>query len=172
MLRQSFASRGRNLREMITQPERSESAVPTISLDDPSLYISRELSWVEFNDRVLEEGLDAKNPLMERLKFVAIYGTNLDEFFMIRVAAIKQQIEAQVVRRSDDGRMPAEHLAAISDRLRASLLTQMRLLNDDLMPALEKEGVKLMRVGDLDDEAQTALERAFDESIFPVLTPL
>ena len=81
-----------------------------VSLDDPSLYISRELSWLEFNDRVLEEALDARNPLLERLKFVAIYGTNLDEFFMIRVAAIKQQIEAQVVRRSDDGRTPAEHL--------------------------------------------------------------
>src|SRR5215469_1665005 len=157
---------------MIAKPDRQESAVPAISLDDPALYFSRELSWLEFNDRVLEEAIDRRTPLFERLKFIAIYGTNLDEFFMIRVAAIKQQIEAQVVRRSDDGRMPAEHLAAISQRLRASLLTQMRLLNDDLMPALEKEGVKLMRVGDLDDEAQTALERAFDESIFPVLTPL
>ena len=77
---------------------------PVATLDDPSLYISRELSWLEFNDRVLEEALDARNPLLERLKFVAIYGTNLDEFFMIRVAAIKQQIEAQVVRRSEDGR--------------------------------------------------------------------
>jgi len=89
-----------------------ESSVPLVSLDDPSLYISRELSWVEFNDRVLEEALDPHNPLLERLKFVAIYETNLDEFFMIRVAAIKQQIEAQVVRRSEDGRMPAEHLSA------------------------------------------------------------
>src|SRR5215469_3532584 len=137
---------------MIAKPnDRPESVVPTISLDDPSLYISRELSWLEFNDRVLEEALDARNALFERLKFVAIYGTNLDEFFMIRVAAIKQQIEAQVVRRSDDGRMPAEHLAAISDRLRKSLAKQMPLLNDELLPALEKEGVKLMRVGDLDD---------------------
>ena len=86
------------------------------------------------------------NPLLERLKFVAIYETNLDEFFMIRVAAIKQQIEAQVVRRSDDGRMPAEHLSAISERLRTSLHTQMRLLNDDLLPALEREGIRMMRV--------------------------
>src|SRR5579862_9390801 len=157
---------------MLTQPERSETAVAPISLEDPSLYISRELSWVEFNDRVLEEALDAHNPLIERLKFVAIYGTNLDEFFMIRVAAIKQQIEAQVVRRSDDGRMPAEHLAAISERLRTSLLTQMRLLNDDLLPALEREGIRLMRVSELDDETQTALEHTFDDSVFPVLTPL
>jgi polyphosphate kinase len=158
--------------DMITQPKRSEPAVPAISLEDPSLYISRELSWLEFNDRVLEEGLDANNPLFERLKFVAIYGTNLDEFFMIRVAAIKQQIEAQVVRRSDDGRMPAEHLAAISERLRSSLLTQMRLLNDDLLPALEAEGIRLRRISELDDETQAALERTFDDSVFPVLTPL
>jgi polyphosphate kinase len=149
-----------------------EPVAAAVSLDDPSLFISRELSWVEFNERVLEEALDARNPLLERLKFVAIYGTNLDEFFMIRVAAIKQQIEAQVVRRSDDGRMPAEHLSAISERLRTSLHTQMRLLNDDLLPALEREGVRLMRVSDLDDETQTALEKTFDDTVFPVLTPL
>jgi polyphosphate kinase len=157
---------------MITQPERPESAIPTVSLENPSLYISRELSWLEFNERVLDEALDAGNPLFERLKFVAIYGTNLDEFFMIRVAAIKQQIEAQVVRRSDDGRMPSEHLAAISERLRTSLLTQMRLLNDELLPALEREGVRIRRISELDDDTQAALERTFDDTVFPVLTPL
>src|SRR5579864_3887455 len=149
-----------------------EPPTPLVALDDPSLYISRELSWVEFNDRVLEEALDPRNPLLERLKFVAIYETNLDEFFMIRVAAIKQQIEAHVVRRSDDGRMPAEHLSAISERLRTSLHTQTRLLNDELLPALEREGIRLMRVSDLDDETQGSLERTFDETVFPVLTPL
>lgn len=159
---------------MITQPQPQTTATkPTaVSLDDPSLYISRELSWLEFNDRVLEEALDGRNPLLERLKFVAIYGTNLDEFFMIRVAAIKQQIEAQVVRRSEDGRTPTEHLVAISERLRTSLPLQMRLLNDDLLPALEREGIRLMRVSELDEETQNVLERTFDESVFPVLTPL
>src|SRR5579871_348991 len=149
---------------MITQAQQTRAAVPPATLDDPSLYISRELSWLEFNDRVLEEGLDDRSPLLERLKFVAIYGTNLDEFFMSRVAAIKQQIEAQVVRRSDDGRTPTEHLAAISERLRESLPKQMRLLNDELLPALEREGVRLMRVAELDDDTQAALERTFDES--------
>src|SRR5579862_9283581 len=154
---------------MLTQPERSETAVAPISLEDPSLYISRELSWVEFNDRVLEEALDAHNPLLERLKFVAIYGTNLDEFFMIRVAAIKQQIEAQVVRLSDDGRTPTEHLVAISEKLRASLPQQMRLLNEDLLPALEREGIRLLRVSELDEETQTALERRLENAVFRVL---
>jgi polyphosphate kinase len=145
---------------------------PPIALDDPSLYFSRELSWLEFNDRVLEEALDRSNPLLERLKFIAIYGTNLDEFFMIRVAAIKQQIEAQVVRRSEDGRLPAEQLTAISDRLRVSLASQMRLLNEELVPALEQNGIKLRRIADLSDETQQTLERIFDDRLFPVLTPL
>ncbi len=156
---------------MITDPQRT-ATLPAVALDDPSLYISRELSWLEFNDRVLEEALDDRNPLLERLKFVAIYGTNLDEFFMIRVAAIKQQIEAQVVRRSEDGRTPIEHLTAISERLRGSLPQQMRVLNDELLPALEPEGIRLLRVGELDEETQSLLERTFDENVFPVLTPL
>ena len=145
---------------------------PAIALDDPMLYFSRELSWLEFNDRVLEEALDRSNPLLERLKFVAIYGTNLDEFFMIRVAAIKQQIEAQVVRRSEDGRLPAEHLSAISERLRSSLAVQTRLLNDELLPALERQGIRIRRVSDLSEEMQAAMERTFDDRLFPVLTPL
>jgi polyphosphate kinase len=157
---------------VVIQAHSTPTAIPVARLDDPALYISRELSWVEFNDRVLEEALDERNPLMERLKFVAIYGTNLDEFFMIRVAAIKQQIEAQVVRRSEDGRTPTEHLAAISERLRGSLPQQMRVLNEQLLPALEQEGIRLMRVAELDEETQGNLERTFDESVFPVLTPL
>ena len=156
---------------MLQQEERTLD-VPAISLDDPSLYFSRELSWLEFNDRVLEEALDRSNPLFERLKFVSIYGTNLDEFFMIRVAAIKQQIEAQVVRRSDDGRLPAEHLAAISARLRTSLARQMHVLADDLFPALEAGGITIVRVAELDEDVQAALERTFDDRLFPVLTPL
>ncbi len=158
---------------VITQPKAAQPSVnQPKAFDDPSYYISRELSWLEFNDRVLEEALDDRNPLLERLKFVAIYGTNLDEFFMIRVAAIKQQIEAQVVRRSEDGRLPGEHLAAISERLRESLPEQMRLLNEDLLPKLEREGIRLMRVSELDDETQAILERTFDDNVFPVLTPL
>ena len=141
-------------------------------LDDPSLYFSRELSWLEFNDRVLEEALDERNLLLERLKFIAIYGTNLDEFFMIRVAAIKQQIEAQILKRSEDGRMPAEHLLAISERLRTSLARQMTLVQDELLPKLEVFGLRIMSVDELDAPTQQALERTFDERVFPVLTPL
>ena len=159
---------------MLSRPDVPDvnAGAPVRPLDDPSLYFSRELSWLQFNDRVLEEALDAGNPLLERLKFVAIYDTNLDEFFMIRVAAIKQQIDASVQRRSDDGRTPPEHLRAISERLRVSLARKTRLLNDDLLPALGREGIKIVSVGDLDEERQSQLERVFDDRVFPVLTPL
>ncbi|MHB8144047.1 MAG: polyphosphate kinase 1 [Vulcanimicrobiaceae bacterium] len=159
---------------MLSRPDVPDvnDGAPVRPLDDPSLYFSRELSWLQFNDRVLEEALDAGNPLLERLKFVAIYDTNLDEFFMIRVAAIKQQIDASVQRRSDDGRTPPEHLRAISERLRVSLARKTRLLNDDLLPALGREGIKIVSVGDLDEERQSQLERVFDDRVFPVLTPL
>ena len=142
------------------------------SLDDPALYFSRELSWLEFNDRVLEEALDESTPLLERVKFLAIYATNLDEYFMIRVAAIKQQIEAQVHRRSEDGRLPSEHLLAISERLRVSLARQMRLLTDVILPQLAAHGIRICSVAELDEERRLALERAFDDRVFPVLTPL
>ncbi len=141
-------------------------------LDDPSLYFSRELSWLEFNDRVLEEAFDEDAPLMERIKFVAIYGTNLDEFFMIRVAALKQQIEAEIHRRSEDGRLPGEHLQAISQRLRVSLARQQHLLRTMLLPQLQAHGISFKRVADLSEEQRVALERVFDDRVFPVLTPL
>ena len=141
-------------------------------LAEHSHYFSRELSWLEFNDRVLEEALDTQNALLERIKFVAIYGTNLDEFFMIRVAAIKQQIDAQVLKPSDDGLTPAAHLTAISTRLRGSLQKQMRLLGAEMLPSLASKGITVRRVDELDVTARAEVERYFDERVFPVLTPL
>ena len=158
---------------MLKSPEIASKPEPLVRpLDDPSLYFSRELSWLEFNDRVLDEAADDRNPLLERLKFISIYGTNLDEFFMIRVAAIKQQIDAQVHKRSDDGRLPAEHLNAISERLRRSLDRQMRLLGEEIWPALEKHGIKIVGIDELSADEQGRLERVFDDRVFPVLTPL
>jgi polyphosphate kinase len=164
---------------MIVRPEPVETSpiatepLPSFPrLDDPSLYYSRELSWLEFNDRVLEEALDERNPLLERLKFIAIYSTNLDEYFMIRVAALKQQVEAEVHRRSNDGRLPEEHLRAIAERLRPSLAKHMACLRDRILPLLAHEGIALRRYDELDADARAALKRTFDERIFPVLTPL
>ena len=148
-------------------------------LDDPSLYYSRELSWLEFNDRVLEEAFDEHNPLLERLKFVAICGTNLDEYFMIRVAALKQQIAAEVHKRSNDGRLPVEQIAAISassatDRSNAFRRSLARRANfsGELQRAKVSRFVRV-RV-DCDDADRTcgSSKRFFEERIFPVLTPL
>jgi polyphosphate kinase len=150
----------------------AEGALALPPLDDPSLYYSRELSWLEFNDRVLEEAIDPRNPLLERLKFVAIYGTNLDEYFMIRVAALKQQIAAEVHKRSNDGRLPAEQMAAVSDRLRPSLERFSGLLKDELLPALAAEGIAIRRYDELAADDRAGLKRFFDERVFPVLTPL
>ncbi len=149
-----------------------EPAESSISLDDPSLYYSRELSWLEFNDRVLEEASDPRNPLLERVKFTAIFSTNLDEYFMIRVAPLKQQIEAEVHKRSVDGRLPEEQLAAISARLRLSLDRFTHLLRDELWPALAREGIRVRRYDELDARVRIELERTFNERVFPVLTPL
>ncbi len=158
---------------MLARPSPQTAAPQRVRpLDDPSLYFSRELSWLEFNDRVLEEALDERTPLMERLKFISIYGTNLDEFFMIRVAAIKQQIDAQIHRRSEDGRTPPEHLTAISERLRVSLRRQMRLLSEDLFPQLDAHGIKVWRIAELSEDQRAGLDRSYDELVFPVLTPL
>ena len=147
-------------------------APATLPLDHPSLYINRELSWLEFNDRVLDEALDERNPLLERLKFIAIVTTNLDEFFMIRVAALKQQVEAEIVRRSEDGLTPAETLTAISDKLRPSLNRQMSCLTQTLLPRLAQYGIRIFRISDLDADQRAALRSVFEERVYPVLTPL
>jgi polyphosphate kinase len=163
---------------MIVQPEAhaEDGAMPVttdaLSLEDPALYFSRELSWLEFNDRVLEEACDENNPLLERLKFVAIFSTNLDEYFMIRVAALKQQVAAEVRKRANDGRLPAEQLTAISERLRVSLDRFDELLRDDLFPALDRAGIMVRRYDSLSDKQRDELRRIFDERVFPVLTPL
>ncbi len=172
-----FLTGTRTSRVMTSQTEteaESEAAETrgTPALGDPEYYFSRELSWLEFNERVLEEAIDARNPLLERLKFAAIYSTNLDEYFMIRVAALKQQIAAEVHKRSNDGRLPAEQLSAISTRLRLSLDRSGRLLHDRLLPELEAEGVALVRYLDCDDTTRSELEAVFSERVFPVLTPL
>jgi len=145
--------------------------VPT-ALDDPSLYINRETSWLEFNDRVLEEALDERNPLLERLKFIAIYGTNLDEFFMIRIAGLMQQLAAEVHKRSDDGHSPEEQLDMVSARLRRSLATMADCLQNQLFPGLERHGIRILAVDQLDVETTRATRRYFEERVFPVLTPL
>src|ERR1700761_8926328 len=109
--------------------------------NEPSLFFNRELSWLEFNQRVLHEALDAKNPLLERLKFFTIVSSNLDEFFEVRVAGLKQQIESEAVERSVDGLTATETFQAVTRRVRKMVTDQYACWRDDLRPSLAKNGI-------------------------------
>ena len=138
----------------------------------PQHFISRELSWLEFNQRVLEEALNPDNPLLERLKFFCITSSNLDEFFEVRVAGLKQQIETQVVERSMDGLTPAEIFNAISKRVRRLVADQCRCWRKDLMPALAKNGIRILDIAELSPADLKWVEGYYRNEIRPVLTPL
>ncbi len=136
-------------------------------------YLNRELSWLEFNQRVLDEAADPGLPIGERLKFLGISASNLDEFFMVRVAGLKSQIEAGVLRRSPDGMLPREQLAAVSARVHRMVADQYALWREQILPALEREhGIRILRPSALDAEQALEARRQFRERIFPLLTPL
>ncbi len=137
-----------------------------------SAYFNRELSWIEFNRRVLAEALDARNPLLERVKFLSIFASNLDEFFMIRVSGIKQQIAARVQKRSPDGLTPTEQLTAIRRTLLPLLDEQRHLFLHELIPALAGQGIHLLNYDDLNDAQRAFVTGYFEHQVFPVLTPL
>ena len=144
-----------------------------VTLDDPALYINRELSWLEFNRRVLEEGQDPHVPLLERFKFLAIFESNLDEFFMVRVGGLQQKVQAGIAFGSGADKMPPhEQLEKISQLTRQLTDASYRLFAEELRPALEKEGVVLRALKDLSEADRKHLGGFFRREIFPVLTPL
>ena len=143
-----------------------------IDLDDESLYLNRELSWIEFNKRVLEEAEDTTHPLLERLKFLAIFSTNLDEFFMIRVAGLQEQIYSGVTELSSDGMTPLEQMKEIRSRLIPLYKRQADVWRSTIVPALQREGIHIHKYDDLSTEERIDLERDFVDNIMPVLTPL
>jgi polyphosphate kinase len=151
---------------------KSKTTTPDINLQDPQYYFNRELSWLEFNGRVLHESLDERTPLLERLKFSAIFSNNLDEFFMVRVAGLKQQVIAGVSKLTPDGRTPTEQLEDISQRLRPMVTEQDQDFQGNLRGQLAEVGVHLINYVDLNQEQRTFLQGYFEEYIFPVLTPL
>ncbi|HYU52555.1 MAG TPA: polyphosphate kinase 1, partial [Gemmatimonadaceae bacterium] len=136
------------------------------------LFINRELSWLEFNSRVLHEAIDDRNPLLERLKFLAIFNTNLDEFYMVRVAGLRRQVAAGVHHIPPDGMSPSEQLAAITGRVNDLMRTQRTLLYDTLLPALATHGVSLVSIEDLTAKEWQTVDEFFEAQVFPVLTPL
>lgn len=151
---------------------KSKKSANPIDLNDPQYYINRELSWLEFNSRVLHEACDPRTLLLERLKFLAIFSANLDEFFMVRVAALKQQVEAKVSQLTPDGRTPQQQLEDIRSTLTPQVTRQHQQFQQVLQPLLVSHGIHILDYINLNQKQRTYLDNYFEEQIFPVLTPL
>jgi polyphosphate kinase len=142
------------------------------SLSDPSLYINRELSWLAFNDRVLAQARDERHPLLERVRFVAISETNLDEFFMIRVAGLQQQVASELPNPVPDGMTPEEQLSRIHDHTESFFAEQRYILGEELFPALEDAGIRVVPHKKLKAAEKRSLRERFAQEVLPILTPL
>lgn len=159
---------GENVKTTQTQQQ-----VQAIRLDDPSLYINRELSWLEFNRRVLEEAADPTVPLLERLKFLTIFSSNLEEFFMVRVGGLQQKLQAGInVSNAADRIPPRELVQRINLLVQELTAQQYRLLNNEILPPLAKAGIQFIPIDELTPEDRAYLRQLFNKQILPVLTPL
>jgi polyphosphate kinase len=157
---------------MATSDVSIDAASAPASLDRPELYINRELSWLAFNARVLAQARDARHPLLERVKFLAIVGTNLDEFFMIRVATLQKQLRMRLEMVSTDGMTTEQQLNTVREQALAMLAEQGRCWEQDLRPALAQHGITFLDPKDYTDAIATYLSDYFRREIAPVLTPL
>jgi len=155
-----------------TAAESQAAASGMPELDDPSLYVNRELSLLQFQWRVLEEALDERNPVLERAKFLAIVGSNLDEFFMVRVAGLKQQVAAGVLEVSPDGLTAAEQLAAVRRDATRLIGEIYACYQEKLLPSLRAAGIELLDYGALSEKQKENVDRFYEDVVFPVLTPL
>lgn len=160
----------------MAHPKRKASpapaVVPAVSLDDKSLFINRELSLLGFQRRVLEEAMDPSNPLLERVKFLSILGSNLDEFFMVRVAGLKHQVDAGLAELGPDGLSAAAQLDAIRPVVAQLMIDARNCLHEHLIPSLSAEGIEFASIEDLDETTRLRLHEYFLEKVYPVLTPL
>ncbi|HYF28512.1 MAG TPA: polyphosphate kinase 1, partial [Baekduia sp.] len=156
----------------VEAPLELPQAEASSDLEDHALYFNRELSWLDFNDRVLQLAEDPRLPLLERVKFCAIFSSNLDEFFMIRVAGLHDQVDAGIDAPKQDGRTPSQTIDAIRALTARMLDRQSRLVKDDLLPALAGHGIRIVRLAELDKDQCRGLQERFERQILPVLTPL
>jgi polyphosphate kinase len=150
----------------------TDVAARRTSLSDPSLYINRELSWLAFNDRVLAQAREERHPLLERVRFVSISETNLDEFFMIRVAGLQQQVASDLPNPVPDGMIPEEQLSRIHDHTEDFFAEQRRILGEEIFPALEEAGIRVVSHKKLRAAEKRGLRERFAREILPILTPL
>lgn len=143
-----------------------------LDLDNPNYYLNREISWLQVNERILEEAEDENHPLLERLKFLAICGSNLDEFFMVRVSGLHKQIERGALKLPPDGATPQEQLDMITVKVKELQTRYSKLWNDILRPELYEEGICIRNLEDLNEKQRQSLRKYFEYQIFPTLTPL
>jgi len=156
----------------MTDLQQPDALATAVALEAPELYFNRELSWLQFNDRVLQLADDESVPLLERVKFCAIYSQNLDEFFMVRVAGLQEYVDAGVERPREDGRSPAETIAAIGAEVREQSRRLTGCLDGTLRPRLAEHGIRIQTCDQVDPRYRDALDERFQRQIFPVLTPL
>jgi len=161
----------RNGRSRNAQSAAANSA-SGIPFDDPKLYVNRELSLLEFQRRVLQEAQDETVPLLERAKFLSIFGSNLDEFFMVRVAGLKRQVEKGVVECGPDGMSSSAQLAAIRERVAALFQAAHECWQEQVLPSLNDAGIEVIEYAQLSSRQRSALDKYFRETLFPTLTPL
>ncbi|MGZ8641641.1 MAG: polyphosphate kinase 1, partial [Actinomycetota bacterium] len=154
------------------RPNAMTSSLMPVLAEPGSRYLNRELSWLDFNARVLALAEDASLPLLERVKFLAIFSQNLDEFFQVRVSGLLEQVDAGVGASTPEGMTPGEQVAAIDARVRGLLTRVDRVFLDELMPLLDKSGIRIVTWDQLDEEDRATMSSRFNEQIFPVLTPL
>lgn len=166
-----MASASKQLQDAGRAGEDAGITLPETILHNKDFLFNRELSWLEFNRRVLEEALDQSHPLLERLKFLSIFSTNLDEFFMIRISGLMEELEEEVIEPSPDGLTPAEQLKEISQQLHPLVLEQIRCLREEVLPQLKAEGITILSYSELSAQEQIDANRYFIENVFPILTP-
>jgi polyphosphate kinase len=154
-----------------TAAEVRPTPAPKVDLNDPQYYLNRELTWLAFNRRVLNEARDPRTPLLERVKFLAIVSGNLDEFFMKRIGGLKQLLAAGLHKLTVDGRTPAQQIAACHAEIR-SIQQDQEAIFQELLTLLDEKGIRLARYADLDEGQRRTLREHFIENIFPVVTPL
>jgi polyphosphate kinase len=159
------------VRPEATEPREKRGSFPRNLRHQKHLLINRELSWLEFNRRVLEEALDQRHPLLERLKFLAIFSSNLDEFFMVRVSGLQEAVHAGITQTSPDGMTAQEQLCAIRARLKPLLEAQMRCLKLDVLPKLAQSNIVIRPYEELNRREKKTVNDYFFENVFPILTP-
>jgi len=149
----------------------AESGIADLPPLEPEMFINRELSWLDFNNRVLFEAEECTNPLLERVKFAAIFATNLDEFFMIRVAGIKRKLDSGIGTLGADGRTPAEQMTVIRAKTQTAVNRHAAVITDHILPGLAAEGIEIVPYASLSDKQRETVTRRFEREIFPILTP-